>query len=1149
MRIPSGPAEAERKPSRIALEAEGRVQLRLGSADWERYAVTAEVMLGGSREPLTLAVAEGKDARPGYQLELRAQPGDKFKALTSASSRDGDLLTRAVRERRVKHWLPLWARPDPQALGYSESEKAREAAVRRLHAEFAAALGWDERWLRLRAEVTPRQARLWADGLLVASADFPKWARGPASLTLNRGDRVRLLRVEKLPPEIDGFLPLDLTARFNANAIGPRIADGLPAIRRSPPGDLGDGRSLRPEALPRADCRQSAFIQVGGVPFSWNCGPGKPNQLDVGQVDYRGREAYVRTEAASNDPKRVMLRVPRRQYSQIVLIAAADTRADCTPVLNVRMVKPYRGMVLDRCHPVPRWSDADGGPDATPLPIGPLLREGKPSEESGRLWLVRIPLDPGAFQDFLASDDEYALEIDLNGPPVKDGYPEAPQKSCGVHIFAATLVESPVEMTVTSDEVGHIFVQPQTPAFKVHLRNTTPGPQSGEIEAKVTDSYGKSKTHKAAYSLPPGQSAVVTMSLPADVLGLHDLDVRLLGQGGIRRQTTFALLPLDTRQADRDSPFGMWVFVKSHFGADADGAGSLMSKIGVRWTHVSQEMWDQGFSKRYRIYPAYTHLLWQVNSPEEALKKIAANPQHQYWTVFAEQALSERHYGYFPPELLEKPAPRKLTDDEEKLFGKYWDLATACSEAARQKHPDLKLIFGNGYPQFIATFLSRKYPRKYVDGLALDFMGDGMYMFFYLREVAKHYGYGDLPFHITEGFYVCSGCGYYPDREREKEQGDTYIRGLLRGFALGMERYGTACEIWDPGSDYYYTGYGSVGLCHKAPELNPKPGYPAFGTMTRLLDKAKFHSLVPTGSVDAYALRFDGPGGPVYALWTARGRRPISLRVKEGAKPRLTDSQSNSRPLAVEGGRVGFEIDPTPLWVEDAGPIGDVGLGTPVYDSAPGPNAKLLARIARLDDWPVDPAPCPELEKLDDDTPVKLSSFGLAIAEGRRAPRAGERSGEKALAVTLRDEPGVSPHRLRYSVLRPKADLVIPAGTAQLGLWLYGNGAGWVDLELTDAKGERWTSVRRPRGYGFGMPYAGFHAFDGWCYVPWPLPGTKGEKLPAWARWRSEKGNGVLDFPVRLTGLILEQYGKVVSINELVPANGPTWRVGDLLLE
>jgi len=1129
---PGDPGETPRRPARVALEATAPSGLSAGKGDWRHYVATAEVMPAGGPQPLIFCVAAGDaaDRTAGYRLEIKADRGNQFRILASARDGTEDLLVRTVKDKKVKDWMPILARPVLSALAHSENPEVRDTALRKLSAEFVGAVGWAERWLRLRIELGPHYVRFWVDGLLVANVDRPKRAQGGVSLALGAGDRVRMLRVEQLPETSAEFLPLDLTARANA--------DGLKSE------DLGDGYALDPQCLPAA----GQWISVDGVPLYWTCAPGGPNHLDLGKVAYRGRDAYVRCEAASKDPKRVMLRVPRRQYRELVLVAAADTRDQATNILNTRMVKPWRGMVLDRCCPVPRWNETRSTGEPAAVPLGVMLRSRKSKAEAGRLWLVRVPLDPGAFQDFLGSPQEPALELDLTAPPAREGYPEIVRTPSAVHVFAATLVESPVEILVNSDEVGHIFVQPKRPSLRFHLRNTTPREQSGRIEIRITDFYGNARVHSLSYSVARHEATDRTWDVPVEVLGLHDVDVRLLDSGDrllVRRQTTLAVLPPDTRQADRDSPFGIWVFMDGHFGAGAEAAGSLISKIGARWSHVSKDLWDEGFSRRYRVYPAYSSLLRSVREPADALKHVEENPQHAYWTVFAETALGPRHYGYFPPELLEQPSPARLSPEDEKRFRDLWDVATGASAAVRKKHPQLKLIFGNGYPQFIATFLARKYPKELMDGLGLDFLGDQMYMFSYLKMVARHYGYGDLPFHITEGFYVGSGCGYYPDRQREKTQSDVYIRGFLRGMAMGVERFGAACEIWDPGSDYYYTGYGSVGLCHKAPELNPKPGYCAFATMTRLLDRAKFHSLVPTGSVNVYVLRFDGPRGPVYALWTTQGRRSVSLRVAAGARPRVTDSQGNSRAPTVQGGQAELQIDATPVWLEEAGAVAEVRVGAAVYPTAPGGAAKPLASGSDIADWRLDTSACKELEDFNHETPVKPGGLTLGVAEGR-AP------GAKSLAITLQKDPAVSPHRLRYAVLRPKGDgPLIPAGTEQLGIWLHGNGVAWIDLELTDAQGERWTTIRRPRSYCYGIAYGGPQSFDGWRYVPWPLPGTasSSDSSAPWASWRSEKGNRVLDFPVRLTGVVLEQYGSVVYINELSPPVSPTWRIGEMVIE
>ena len=223
--------------------------------------------------------------------------------------------------------------------------------------------------------------------------------------------------------------------------------------------------------------------------------------------------------------------------------------------------------------------------------------------------------------------------------------------------------------------------------------------------------------------------------------------------------------------------------------------------------------------------------------------------------------------------------------------------------------------------------------------------------------------------------------------------------------------------------------------------------------------------------------------------------------MADAATPCLTDSQSNSTPLE---GRGAFDLTPSPIWLEHAGAVPDVQLGEPVDAGRPAESSRALTRFDALADWQLDSAPLAELEALNVGTPVKPCVFELGLAPGRTP-------GTKALAITLKDEPGVSPHRLRYAVLRPKArEIVIPAGASRLGAWVRGNGAAWLDLELRDAKGER---------------------------------------VPQWAHWRHQGGDGILDLPARLTGLILEQYGQVLYINQMAPPSSPTWLIGDLLCE
>jgi hypothetical protein len=108
----------------------------------------------------------------------------------------------------------------------------------------------------------------------------------------------------------------------------------------------------------------------------------------------------------------------------------------------------------------------------------------------------------------------------------------------------------------------------------------------------------------------------------------------------------------------------------------------------------------------------------------------------------------------------------------------------------------------------------------------------------------------------------------------------------------------------------------------------------------------------------------------------------------------------------------------------------------------------------------------------------------------------------------------------------------------------------WGGAELRGANGERWHIVRGPRSYVFGQRHADWHVFDGWRCIEWPLPAPgrpRDHKPPDWVRWRHEGGDGVFDLPARPTGLILEQYGQVLYINQMAPSTSPTWLIGEIV--
>ncbi|MCM8825045.1 MAG: hypothetical protein NC937_02685 [Candidatus Omnitrophica bacterium] len=125
-------------------------------------------------------------------------------------------------------------------------------------------------------------------------------------------------------------------------------------------------------------------------------------------------------------------------------------------------------------------------------------------------------------------------------------------------------------------------------------------------------------------------------------------------------------------------------------------------------------------------------------------------------------------------------------------------------------------------------------------------------------------------------------------------------------------------------------------------------------------------------------------------------------------------------------------------------------------------------------------------------------------------------------------------------VIRPAQPIDMPKEAKKIGIWIYGNGALQIDFELLDAKGQKMTGVPNAPTYQPGTPYDARHAFDGWQYFTFDLPQTG-----ARSNWKGSRGKA----PFKLSGLILQQYGKVVSLDQLKDPVSRDWKIGDIIIE
>ena len=174
------------------------------------------------------------------------------------------------------------------------------------------------------------------------------------------------------------------------------------------------------------------------------------------------------TRAATwRDPRRPMFKIPVADYSAVHLLAACDNDPALSQVVSFRIGAfdgPRRTTLHDYSAIVPRFADRRG------VNAAPVL-----TTASGSVFAVRIPLEAAIAQDFA---DEWALDVEVTKElrlairrPDPCRFQMRPLGSpSGVHIFGVTFERSPVQMKVTSDETGHVFVEPQTATFHVTLR-------------------------------------------------------------------------------------------------------------------------------------------------------------------------------------------------------------------------------------------------------------------------------------------------------------------------------------------------------------------------------------------------------------------------------------------------------------------------------------------------------------------------------------------------------------------------------------------------------------------------------------------------------------------------------------------------------
>jgi hypothetical protein len=1080
---------------------------------------------------------------PGFWLKLSAKNDSE---VVQCETGEGDKYLHDVAElSKSLDWnSPAAFRFDYQLRAYPQLLPIWPADFYALVAKDMLALpDHNEKWLAVRIDIEDGCVRFWVDDRLVGV----KHARhikpgGFHRVELSTGVQLADYRASKLE-STPGFLPIRLSGHVNARGFAdpPRGSTTVDSIPFLIPGENVEGND-------HIDVGLSLYRQANAEGYA---------------------PAYVFgwTGSQHRDPRRIQLRVPNGRYDTLYLLAAADNDRDEIPLVTAAFFRPEAGFPVAFETEVPLAT----AKNATARSIPVTLRNGR----KANLWLVKIPLDPGQLSSFADLD---VIEIELTKKlyqyrdypdPIRYGWHQGGRASA-VHVYAATLGEAPVAFGWQPDKFGHVWVASEAPGYTATLTNRTSAGQRGRFTVTTRSHDGTEQTkQEQAVTVASGGTATARFDVPVKLFGYHDITATLEIAGKFwTEKRSFVKLAPDRRAPrwteGKGALFGFWSYFGKHHTPRGDHHANLMTAAGARtsiappnttnalvnahWSPVSGGAWavkPQVWAKAETFDPKLCADYQRAVSESVAEQQSVApafRPDHVY--LFPEPHISTRLTAGNIPEYWGEP-PFAYTDEEKENLRMMMVTARCAAEAVRRKWPDLKILIPWGDPLFVWPLLRAGFPKELIDGSGLDVPGFerlpeqqlhqiSLHRMYLLKKEYARAGIPDPVLQYCEGPFVPTEVGACSWRE----QMDIYHRWTLLNMAYGVKRFYSGWFAFDCGGWYGAEHYGGCGIQRRIPYCDPKPAYAAFATMTAKLDQANFDGWLKTGSLTTYCLRFKGPNGIVYALWTLRGRRPVTLTFTADNEIEVTDSMGNSRTHS--GRQVTVTTDPSVIYVT-GGEVQSIEVGTPDHsDAQPAPGA---APIADLGDgsWRFTSERDMLYEKNNFDTYRYPGKFSATLSDG-------------VLISKLEKQTTVREVMPWYSVLKPRRPVTLAGAPSHIGLWVKGaSDWGRVVYCLRDAKGERWTSVGTKDQWNCDDVHSRSSLnFDGWRYLRFELPGHLGydnfrKHGTTW--WGSHGGDGVVDLPLRLESIIVEQRTHVLYVNDAQPAAADTVAFGKLHVE
>jgi len=632
---------------------------------------------------------------------------------------------------------------------------------------------------------------------------------------------------------------------------------------------------------------------VKGIPFVFvdRATTGGKDHVDVGASLFDRRNAkggYVAAAknwagAGAKVPGRLQIaNVPNRRYRRLHVIAAADGEDVSLSMFSAVFYRPKAGFAKTFEVPVPLLSAKKG--EAIPLEV--KLSDGR----TANLWLVSIDLDPAQLNSFR---DMKSLEIELakgmqpmrsHGDPYYYSSHPAGLPS-GVHVYALTLEQAPVDFWIEPTTVAHVFTSPQNPGYLVTIENMTDKRQRARVELR-TRSYDGTETARLRSSarLKARETKTLTFTLKLKSFGWHEAVATMKsGDDQWVETRSFAHLRKDERpfRWDGTGPlFGYWGYGAGHYAApSAEVEMAVMHAAGARACmggRPENEKWQmEVMSNPWHVQvPGF---MWKDDYTQEQFDELLEQIMAKYREEQARPEHNRPKMAFFfpephialetPPSYYGEPDPG-LPPEKKERARVHRILAEAVAKRLRKEFPHLKLYLPWGDPMFAIYMLREGYDPDLMDGSGIDIPNFerlpeqqlrqvSIHRLYLLNEELRRLGAKGKEHLYCEGIFVPTEPGSCTWRE----QMDIHLRWYLISLAYGVNRFYSGAFAFDCGNYYGAEHYGGCGIINRVPYYNPKPTYTAYATMTVMLEGATFDKWLDTGSPSVYCLRFNRPGG------------------------------------------------------------------------------------------------------------------------------------------------------------------------------------------------------------------------------------------------------------------------------------------------